>query len=85
MTTAGEYPASLSAVKSILNAFFRRIPSVFSGYGDALLFDSNKQPKPAYYAVASALAAATTSGVRAILPFRHCKELTECSFKIYTG
>ncbi|KAF8313690.1 endo-1,4-B-xylanase A [Clavulina sp. PMI_390] len=38
------------------------IPSVFSGYGDALLFDSNKQPKPAYYSVASALAAATVSG-----------------------
>ncbi|KAG8912439.1 hypothetical protein FRC02_005994 [Tulasnella sp. 418] len=38
------------------------IPSVFSGQGAALLFDSNKVPKPAYYAVADALAAATVSG-----------------------
>ncbi|KAG9034570.1 hypothetical protein FRB95_013023 [Tulasnella sp. JGI-2019a] len=37
------------------------VPSTFSGQGDALLFDSNKQPKPAYYSVANALAAATTS------------------------
>ncbi|KAG8924961.1 hypothetical protein FRC02_010075 [Tulasnella sp. 418] len=38
------------------------IPSVFSGQGAALLFDDNKVPKPAYYAVADALAAATVSG-----------------------
>ncbi|CAE7167973.1 unnamed protein product [Rhizoctonia solani] len=38
------------------------IPSVFPGQGDALLFDSNKQPKPAYYSVADALAAATVQG-----------------------
>ncbi|KAG8875539.1 hypothetical protein FRB98_007744 [Tulasnella sp. 332] len=37
------------------------VPSTFSGQGDALLFDSNKQPKPAYFSVADALAAATTS------------------------
>lgn len=38
------------------------IPSVFTGQGDALLFDSNKQPKPAYFSVASALASATVTG-----------------------
>ncbi|CAE6455139.1 unnamed protein product [Rhizoctonia solani] len=38
------------------------IPSVFPGQGDALLFDSNKKPKPAYYSVADALAAATVQG-----------------------
>lgn len=46
-----------------------RVPSVFAGYGDALLFDSNKQPKPAYYAVASALAAATVTGVSVTLAY----------------
>ncbi|KAG8706054.1 hypothetical protein FRC08_001302 [Ceratobasidium sp. 394] len=38
------------------------IPSVFSGQGAALLFDANKKPKPAYYSVADALAAATIKG-----------------------
>lgn len=38
------------------------VPSTFSGQGAALLFDSEKQPKPAYYSVANALAAATTQG-----------------------
>ena len=38
------------------------IPSVFSTQGAALLFDADNQPKPAYYTVASALAAATVSG-----------------------
>ncbi|KAG8686614.1 hypothetical protein FRC09_014025 [Ceratobasidium sp. 395] len=38
------------------------IPSVFPGQGAALLFDENKKPKPAYYAVADALAAATVQG-----------------------
>ncbi|KAG8885678.1 hypothetical protein FRB97_000121 [Tulasnella sp. 331] len=38
------------------------VPSTFAGEGDALLFDSNKQPKPAYYSVANVLAAATVSG-----------------------
>ncbi|KAG8859344.1 hypothetical protein FRB96_004559 [Tulasnella sp. 330] len=38
------------------------IPGVFAGQGDALLFDSNKQPKPAYYSTANVLAAATVSG-----------------------
>ncbi|KAG8763321.1 hypothetical protein FRC11_004753, partial [Ceratobasidium sp. 423] len=38
------------------------IPSVFPGQGDALLFDKNKKPKPAYYAVADALAGATVRG-----------------------
>ncbi|KAB5594566.1 Glycosyl hydrolase family 10 domain-containing protein [Ceratobasidium theobromae] len=38
------------------------IPSVFSGQGAALLFDANKKPKPAYYSVADALAAATVQG-----------------------
>ncbi|KAG9097094.1 Endo-1,4-beta-xylanase A, partial [Ceratobasidium sp. 392] len=38
------------------------IPSVFPGQGAALLFDENKKPKPAYYAVADALAAATVKG-----------------------
>ncbi|CCO30091.1 hypothetical protein RSOLAG1IB_07504 [Rhizoctonia solani AG-1 IB] len=38
------------------------IPSVFPGQGEALLFDSKKQPKPAYYSVADALAAATVKG-----------------------
>ncbi|KAG8748911.1 hypothetical protein FRC12_013719 [Ceratobasidium sp. 428] len=38
------------------------IPSVFAGQGAALLFDENKKPKPAYYAVADALAAATVQG-----------------------
>ncbi|KAG9039218.1 hypothetical protein FRB95_011803 [Tulasnella sp. JGI-2019a] len=38
------------------------IPSVFPTQGDALLFDSNKQPKPAYYSVANVLAAATVKG-----------------------
>lgn len=44
----------------------RRIPGVFTGYGDALLFDSNKHPKPAYYSVADALSAATVKGVSPI-------------------
>ncbi|KIO33351.1 glycoside hydrolase family 10 protein [Tulasnella calospora MUT 4182] len=34
------------------------IPGVFPTQGDALLFDTNKDPKPAYYAVADALKAA---------------------------
>ncbi|KAG8736697.1 hypothetical protein FRC10_009042 [Ceratobasidium sp. 414] len=38
------------------------IPGVFPGQGAALLFDANKKPKPAYYAVADALAAATVKG-----------------------
>ncbi|CAE6462743.1 unnamed protein product [Rhizoctonia solani] len=38
------------------------IPSVFPGQGNALLFDSNKKPKPAYYSVADALGAATVRG-----------------------
>nr|QNS31430.1 XYN4 [Ceratobasidium cereale] len=38
------------------------IPSVFPGEGAALLFDANKKPKPAYYSVADALAAATVKG-----------------------
>jgi len=38
------------------------IPSVFPEEGAALLFDEHKQPKPAYYAVADALAAATVKG-----------------------
>ncbi|KIO31595.1 glycoside hydrolase family 10 protein, partial [Tulasnella calospora MUT 4182] len=38
------------------------VPSVFSGQGAALLFDANKQPKPAYKAVADVLAAATING-----------------------
>ncbi|KAG9007352.1 hypothetical protein FRB90_009432 [Tulasnella sp. 427] len=38
------------------------VPSTFSGQGAALLFDANKQPKPAYKAVADVLAAATVSG-----------------------
>ncbi|KAG8924959.1 hypothetical protein FRC02_010073 [Tulasnella sp. 418] len=38
------------------------IPGVFPAEGDALLFDANKKPKPAYYAVAEALEAATISG-----------------------
>ncbi|CAE6414484.1 unnamed protein product [Rhizoctonia solani] len=38
------------------------IPSVSPGYGNALLFDSNKKPKLAYYSVADALAAATVRG-----------------------
>ncbi|CAE6419819.1 unnamed protein product [Rhizoctonia solani] len=38
------------------------VPSTFSGQGEALLFDSKKQPKPAYYSVANALAAATVQG-----------------------
>ncbi|QRV80368.1 endo-beta-1,4-xylanase [Ceratobasidium sp. AG-Ba] len=38
------------------------IPSVFPGQGEALLFDANKKPKLAYYAVADALAAATVQG-----------------------
>ncbi|CAE6455137.1 unnamed protein product [Rhizoctonia solani] len=38
------------------------IPSVFPGQGDALLFDKNKQPKPVYFAVADALAAAPVRG-----------------------
>lgn len=45
-----------------------RIPGVFAGQGAALLFDSNKQPKPAYYAVADALAAATVQGVSSSFP-----------------
>ncbi|CUA71762.1 Endo-1,4-beta-xylanase C [Rhizoctonia solani] len=36
--------------------------SVSPGYGNALLFDSNKKPKLAYYSVADALAAATVRG-----------------------
>ncbi|KAF8713853.1 putative xylanase, Glycoside hydrolase family 10, partial [Rhizoctonia solani] len=39
------------------------VPSTFPGTGDALLFDSNKKPKPAYYAVADALAAATVQAL----------------------
>ncbi|KAF8713856.1 putative xylanase, Glycoside hydrolase family 10, partial [Rhizoctonia solani] len=38
------------------------VPSTFPGQGEALLFDKNKQPKPAYYSVADALAAATVKG-----------------------
>ncbi|CAE6468061.1 unnamed protein product [Rhizoctonia solani] len=38
------------------------VPSDFPGQGNALLFDSNKQPKPAYYSVADALAAAAVQG-----------------------
>ncbi|KAG9044903.1 hypothetical protein FS837_007329 [Tulasnella sp. UAMH 9824] len=38
------------------------VPSTFSGQGAALLFDANKQPKPAYKAVADVLAAATVTG-----------------------
>nr|QNS31435.1 XYN9 [Ceratobasidium cereale] len=38
------------------------VPGTFPGTGAALLFDSNKEPKPAYYAVADALAAATVKG-----------------------
>lgn len=38
------------------------IPGVFPTQGDALLFDTNKNPKPAYYAVADALKAAKTIG-----------------------
>ncbi|KAF8600924.1 endo-1,4-beta-xylanase A precursor [Ceratobasidium sp. AG-I] len=38
------------------------IPSVFPTQGAALLFDANKKPKPAYYSVADALAAATVKG-----------------------
>ncbi|KDQ12653.1 glycoside hydrolase family 10 protein [Botryobasidium botryosum FD-172 SS1] len=38
------------------------VPSTFPGEGAALLFDANKSPKPAYYAVANALAAATVKG-----------------------
>ncbi|KAG9047074.1 hypothetical protein FS837_003111 [Tulasnella sp. UAMH 9824] len=38
------------------------IPDVFPTQGDALLFDSNKDPKPAYYAVADALKAAKVKG-----------------------
>ncbi|KAF8600922.1 glycoside hydrolase [Ceratobasidium sp. AG-I] len=38
------------------------IPSVFPGQGAALLFDESEKPKPAYYAVADALAAATVKG-----------------------
>ncbi|KAG8903104.1 hypothetical protein FRC00_000324, partial [Tulasnella sp. 408] len=38
------------------------VPSTFSGQGAALLFDSNKNPKPAYKAVADVLAAATING-----------------------
>jgi len=38
------------------------VPSAFPGYGEALLFDSNKNPKPAYFAVAEALGKATVTG-----------------------
>ncbi|KAG8999451.1 hypothetical protein FRB93_013190 [Tulasnella sp. JGI-2019a] len=38
------------------------IPSAFKTQGDALLFDSNKQPKLAYYSVAAALTAMTVQG-----------------------
>ncbi|CAE7167966.1 unnamed protein product [Rhizoctonia solani] len=37
------------------------IPSVNPGQGAALLFNGNKQPKPAYYSVADTLAAASVS------------------------
>lgn len=57
-----------------------RIPSVFAGYGDALLFDSNKQPKPAYYSVAAALANATVTGVSLIPP---CSSLLACDLIFY--
>ncbi|KAG9013117.1 hypothetical protein FRB90_006226 [Tulasnella sp. 427] len=38
------------------------IPGVFPTQGDALLFDNDKNPKPAYYAVADALKAAKVHG-----------------------
>lgn len=38
------------------------IPGVFPGQGDALLWDSNLQKKPAYTSVSSVLAAAATGG-----------------------
>ncbi|MFC8454654.1 endo-1,4-beta-xylanase [Kitasatospora sp. NPDC057223] len=37
------------------------VPSVFSGYGAATLYDEGYQPKPAYRAVATALGGSTTS------------------------
>jgi endo-1,4-beta-xylanase len=40
------------------------IPRVFSGYGDALLFDRRGDPKPAYAAVIAALHAAPKIGYR---------------------
>lgn len=38
------------------------IPGVFPTQGDALLFDADKNPKPAYYAVADVLAKPKTIG-----------------------
>jgi endo-1,4-beta-xylanase len=35
------------------------VPDTFSGQGDALIFDSNYQPKPAYYALQTALSSGT--------------------------
>lgn len=65
MITAGSFKFT-TANGLTFSDFHFRIPSVFAGQGAALLFDANKQPKAAYYAVADALAAATVQGVSAI-------------------
>lgn len=67
MITAGLF-YSTEGFWALSNVRFR-IPGVFTGQGAALLFDANKQPKPAYYAVADALAAATIQGV---CKTKHC-------------